>query len=174
MSDEMILALGQFVTSVGEAENVMFETILAVADEDANDVHREFYKETFGPKVEMLATRLEHSAFDEHRTDVDHLIGMLRKLTSQRNNIIHGETFHIIRGAETKIFRVGFTRKNLKPWKDFDFRGNANNIFTSDQIGDAITDCIAIKTDLDLIRKKVIKKLTGYEPPYGSHTFEME
>jgi hypothetical protein len=174
VSDEMILALGRFVTAVGEVEYVMFKTILAVAEEDANDVHRAFYKETFGPKVEMLATRLEHSAFDEHRAGVDHLIGMLRKLTSQRNNIIHGETFYITRGAEFKIFRVGFTRKNLTPWKDFDFRGNASNIFTSDQIGDAIMDCIAIKTDLDLIRKKVIKKLTGYEPPYLSHAFEME
>ena len=109
MADKMILALGEFVTAVGEVEYVMFETILAVAEEAANDVHRAFYKETFGPKVEMLAKRLEHSAFDEHRAGVDHLIGMLRKLTSQRNNIIHGETFYITRGAESKIFRVGFT-----------------------------------------------------------------
>jgi hypothetical protein len=174
VADKMILALGEFVTAVGEVEYVMFETILAVAEEAANDVHRAFYKETFGPKVEMLAKRLEHSAFDEHRAGVDHLIGMLRKLTSQRNNIIHGETFYITRGAESKIFRVGFTRKNLTPWQGFDFRGNASNIFTSEQIGDAISDCIAIKTDLDLIRKKVIKKLTGYEPPYLSHHFEMK
>ncbi len=34
MSDEMILALGEFVTSVGDVEYVMFETILAVAEED--------------------------------------------------------------------------------------------------------------------------------------------
>jgi hypothetical protein len=31
VSDEMILALGRFVTAVGEVEYVMFETILAVA-----------------------------------------------------------------------------------------------------------------------------------------------
>jgi hypothetical protein len=35
-------------------------------------------------------------------------------------------------------------------------------------------DCIAIKTDLDFIRKKVIKRLTGHEPPYLSHAFKME
>ncbi len=174
MSDEMILALGHFVTVVGEVEYVMFETILAVAEEDANEVHRAFYSKTFGPKVDMLVTRLEHSAFDEHREGVDHLIGMLRKLTPQRNNIIHGETFYITRGAESKIFRVGFTRKNLAPWTDFDFRGNASNIFTPDQIGDVIFECIAIKTDLDLIRQKVIKKLTGYQPPYLTHSFEIE
>ena len=122
----------------------------------------------------MLETWLEHSAFDEHRAGVDHLIGMLRKLTSQRNNIIHGESVYITRGAEFKIFRVGFTRKNLTPWKDFDFRGNASNIFTSGQIDDATNDCIAIKTDLNFIRKKVIKRLTGHEPPYLRRVFEMK
>jgi hypothetical protein len=174
MSDEMIEALGQFVTEVGDVENVMFETILAVAAEDANEVHRTFYNETFGPKVTMLEKRLEHSAFDEHRGGLDHLIGMLRKLTSQRNNIIHGETFYITRQKESKVFRVGFTRENFTPWKEFSFEGNAKNIFTSDQIGDAILDCIAIKTDLDLIRQKVIKKLTGHQPPYLTHTFEID
>jgi hypothetical protein len=83
--DEMILALGRFVTAVDEVEYVMFETILVVAEEDANEVHRVFYKETFGPKVEMLVTRLEHSAFDEHRAGLDHLIGMLRKPTKQHH-----------------------------------------------------------------------------------------
>jgi len=72
------------------------------------------------------------------------------------------------------VFRVGFTRKNLTPWKDFNFEGNAENIFTSDQIGDVNSDCIAIKTDLDLIRQKVIKKLTGRQPPYLSHSFEID
>jgi len=176
MSDEMIKALGGFVTEVGEVEYVMFQTILAVADEDANEVHRAFYNETFGPKVTMLEKRLEHSAFDEHRAGLNHLIGMLKKLTSQRNNIIHGETFYITRKSrnETKVFRVGFTRKNLTPWKDFNFEGNAENIFTSDQIGDVNSDCIAIKTDLDLIRQKVIKKLTGYRPPYLTHVYEID
>jgi len=173
LSDEMIWALGQFVTEVGDVENVMFETILAVAAEDANEVHRTFYNETFGGKVKMLEKRLEHSAFDEHRAGLDHLIGMLRKLTSRRNNIIHGETFYITRQKESKVFRVGFTRENFTPWKDFNFKGNAKNIFTSDQIADAISDCIAIKTDLDLIRQKVIKKLTGQQPPYLTHTFEI-
>jgi hypothetical protein len=174
MSDEMIEALGRFVTEVGDVEYVMFETILAVAEEDANEVHRAFYNETFGPKVTMLEKRLEHSAFDEHQAGLNHLIRMLRKLTSQRNNIIHGETFNITRRNETKVFRVGFTRKNLTPWKDFNFEGNAENIFTSDQINDVIFDCIAIKTDLDLIRQKVIKKLTGHQPPYLSHIFEID
>jgi len=174
MSDEMIEALGRFVTEVGDVEYVMFETILAVAKEDANEVHRAFYNETFGPKVTMLEMRLEHSAFDEHQAGLNHLIRMLRKLTSQRNNIIHGETFNITRRNETKVFRVGFTRKNLSPWKDFNFEGNAENIFTSDQINDVIIDCIAIKTDLDLIRQKVIKKLTGRQPPYLSHIFEID
>jgi hypothetical protein len=177
MSDEMTLALGAFVTEVGDVEYVMFETILAVAEEEPNEVHRAFYNETFGPKVAMLEKRLEHSAFDEHRASLDHLIQMLKKLTSQRNNIIHGETFYISRRStnEEKAFRVGFTRKNLKPWKDFkNFEGNAENIFTSDQIGDVITDCIAIKTDLDLIRQKVIKKLTGYRPPYLTHVYEID
>src|SRR5205823_6170227 len=91
--------------------------------EDANEVHRAFYNETFGPKVTMLEKRLEHSAFDEHRAGLNHLIRMLRKLTSQRNNIIHGETFDITRRIETKVFRVGFTRKNLTPWKDFNLEG---------------------------------------------------
>jgi hypothetical protein len=58
--------------------------------------------------------------------------------------------------------------------KDFNFEGNAENIFTSDQINDVISDCITIKTDLDLIRQKVIKKLTGRQPPYPSHTFEID
>jgi hypothetical protein len=157
MSDEMIEALGRFVTEVGDVEYVMFETILAVTEEDANEVHGAFYNETFGPKVTMLEKRLEHSAFDEHRVDLNHLIRMLRKLTSQRNNIIHGKTFNITRRNETKAFRVGFTRKNLTPWKDFNFEGNAENIFTPDQINDVFSDCIAIKTDLDLIRQKVIR-----------------
>ena len=75
MSDEneMIKALGRFVTEVGDVEYVMFETILAVAAEDANEVHRAFYNETFGPKVKMLENRLEHSAFDEHRASLNHL-----------------------------------------------------------------------------------------------------
>jgi hypothetical protein len=174
MFDEMIGALGQFVTELGDVENVMFETILAVAGEDTNEVHRAFYNETFGPKVTMLEERLEHSAFDEHRAGLNQLIRVLRKLTSRRNNIIHGETFDITRRTETKVFRVGFTRKNLTPWKDFDFEGNAENIFTSDQINDVISVCIAIKTDLDLIRQKVIKKLTGRQPPYLSHSFEID
>jgi hypothetical protein len=139
-------------------------------------VHRAFYSETFGPKVTMLEKRLEHSAFDEHRAGLNHLIRMLRKLTSQRNNIIHGETFYITRRStsETKVFRVGFTRRNLRPWQDFNFEGNAENIFTSDQITDVISVCIAIKTDLDLIRQKVIKKLTGRQPPYLTHNFEID
>jgi hypothetical protein len=170
----MIDALGRFVTEVGDVEYVMFETILAVAEEDANEVHRAFYNETFGPKVTMLEKRLKHSAFDEHRAALNHLIRMLKKLTSQRNNIIHGETFHGTRGLEAKAFRVGFTRKNLTPWKDFNFDGNAENIFTFDQVNDVIIDCIAIKTDLDLIRQKVIKKLTGHQPPYLSHSFRMD
>ncbi len=174
MGDEMVVVLGRFVTEVGEVENVMFETILAVAQEDANEVHRRFYQETFGPKVKMLEERVKHDAFDEHREGVDYLVSMLRKLASQRNNIIHGETFHLTRRGESKVFRVGFTRKNLTPWKDFDFKGNAENIFTADQIEDVIFDCIAIKTDLDLIRQKVIKKLTGYQPPYLTHTLELE
>jgi hypothetical protein len=144
------------VTEVGDVEYVMFATILAVtAEKDANEVHRAFYNETFGPKVAMPEKRLEHSAFDEHQDGLNHLIRMLRKLTTQRNNIIHGEIFYLTRRNETKVFRVGFTRKNLKPWKDFSFKGNAENIFTSDQINKVITDCIAIKTDLDLIRQKV-------------------
>ena len=77
--------------TVGEVEYVMFETILAVAEEDANDL---LYSETFGLKVEILSTRLTHGAFDEHRAGLNHLIGMLRKLTDQRNNIIHGESFY--------------------------------------------------------------------------------
>jgi hypothetical protein len=174
MSHEMIEALGRFVTEVGDVEEVMFETILAVAEEDANEVHRAFYSETFGPKVTMLEGRLEHSAFDEHQADLNHLIRMLRKLASQRNNIIHGETFYGTRRNETKVFRVGFTRKNLTPWKDFNFEGNAENIFTSDQINNVISDCVAIKTDLDLIQQKVIKKLTGHQPPYRSHSFEID
>jgi len=174
MSDEMIEALGRFVTEVGDVEYVMFETILAVAEEDANEVHRAFYNETFGGKVTMLERRLEHSAFDEHQASLNHLIRMLRKLASQRNNIIHGETFDITRRNETKVFRVGFTRKNLTPWKDFNFEGNAENIFTSNQINDVSSNCIAIKTDLDLIRQKVIKKLTGHQPPYLSHIFEID
>jgi len=174
MSDEMIEALGQFVTEVGDVEYAMFEMILAVAEEDANEVHRAFYNETFGPKVTLLAKRLEHSAFDEHRAGLNHLIRMLSKLTSQRNNIIHGETFYITRRNETKVFRVGFTRKNLTPWKDFNFEGNAENIFTSDQIGNVNLDCIAIKTDLELIRQKVIKKLTGRPPPYLTHVFKID
>ena len=168
MSDEMIEAFGRFVTEAGDVEYVMFERILIIAEKDANEVHRAFYNETFGPKVTMLEKRLEHSAFDEHRAELNHLIRMLRKLTSQRNNIIHGETFYITRKSEAKVFRVGLTRKNLTPWKDFNFEGNAENIFTSDQINDVILDCIAIKTDLDLIRQKVIKKLTGHQPPYLS------
>jgi hypothetical protein len=132
----MVVALGRFVTEVGEVENVMFETILAVAQEDANEVHRRFYQETFGPKVKMLEERIKHDAFDEHREGVDYLVSMLRKLASQRNNIIHGETFHLTRRGESKVFRVGFTQKNLTPWKDFDFKGNAENIFTADQIED--------------------------------------
>ena len=117
----------------------MFETILAVAEEDANGLYRAFYNETFGLKVAMLEKRLEHSAFDEHRASLNHLIRMLSKLTSQRNNIIHGETFYITRKNEHKVFRVGFIRKNLTPWKDFkSFEGNAENIFTSDQISDVI------------------------------------
>ena len=174
MEDEMVVALGSFVTEVGEVENVMFETILVVAQEDANEVHRRFYQETFGPKVKMLEERVKHDAFDGHRQGVDHLVSMLRKLASQRNNIIHGETFYLTRRGESKVFRVGFTRKNLTPWKDFDFKGNAENIFTVDQIQDVIFDCIAIKTDLDLIRQKVIKKLTGHQPPYVTHAFELE
>jgi hypothetical protein len=67
-------------------------------------VHRAFYNETFGPKVTMLEKRLEHSACDEHRAGLNLLIRMLRKLTSQRNNIIHGETFYITRRNETKMF----------------------------------------------------------------------
>jgi hypothetical protein len=105
---------------------------------------------------------------------VGHIVGMLRRLASQRNNIIHGETFHISRRGESKDFRVGFTRQNLRPWIDFDFKGNAENIFTADQIGDVVLDCIAIKTDLDLIRQKVIKKMTGRQPPYLSHDFEID
>ncbi len=170
----MYEALGRFVTEVGDVENVMFETILAVADENANEVHRRFYSETFAPKVKILDDRVKHDAFDEHREGVDHLISMLRKLASQRNNIIHGETFYITRRGESKVFRVGFTRKNLTPWECFDFNGNAENIFTADQIEDVIADCIAIKTDLDLIRQKVIKELTGHQPPYLTHTFELD
>ena len=174
MSDEMIEALGRFVTEVGDVEYVMFETILAVAEEDANEVHRAFYNDTFGPKVAMLEKRLAHSAFDEHRAGLNHLIRMLKKLVSQRNNMIYGETFDITRRNETKVFRVGFTRKNLTPWKDFNFEGNAENIFTSDQINNVTLDCIAIKTDFDLICQKVIKKLTGHQPPYLSHSFEID
>jgi hypothetical protein len=62
----------------------------------------------------------------------------------------------------------------MTPWKDFDFKGNAENIFTADQIVDVIFDCIAVKTDLDLIRQKVIKKLTGVQPPYLSRSFEIK
>jgi hypothetical protein len=40
------------VTEVGDVEYVMFETILAVAEEDANEVHRIFYNETFEPQGE--------------------------------------------------------------------------------------------------------------------------
>jgi hypothetical protein len=174
MSDEMVEALGGFVNEVGEVEYVMYETILAVAEEDPNEVHKAFYNETFEPKVRMLEKRLEHSAFEEHRANLDRLITMLRKLASQRNNIIHGETFYITRGNETKAFRVGFTRRNFTPWKDFNFEGNTENIFTSEQIKDLIGVCIAIKTDLDLIRQKVIKQLTGHQPHYLSHTFEID
>src|SRR5262249_6148208 len=176
MPDKMVSALGGFVTEVGDVEYVMFETILAVVEEDPNEMHRVFYSETFAQKVTMLEKRLEQSAFDEHRRSLINLIQKLRKLTSQRNNIIHGETFCIIsrKRNESKVFRVGFTRKNLKPWKDFTFEGNAENLFTSDQILDVITDCIAIKTDLDLIRQKVIKKLTGHQPPYLTHDFEID
>jgi hypothetical protein len=89
----MVLALGQFVTEFGDVEYVMFETVLAIDERDANEIHREFYGTTFGPKVAMLEGAVKHSAFDEHRGGVEHLLGMLRKLTTQRNNIIHGETF---------------------------------------------------------------------------------
>ena len=126
MSDEMTRVLGAFLTEVGDVEYVMFETILAVA---TNDVHAAFYNETFGGKVTMLEERLKHSAFDKHRASLNHLLRMLKKLNLQRNNIIHGETFVITprRRGETKVFRVGFTRKNFKPWKNFKFKGNAKN-----------------------------------------------
>jgi hypothetical protein len=172
--EQMIVALGNLVTEVGEVENVMFETILAVAEDDPNDVHRRFYRETFTPKVNMLEESVKHDAFEEHREGIDQLLRMLRKLASQRNNIIHGGTFHITRRGESKVFRVGFTRQNLTPWKDFEFKGNAENIFTAAQIQEVIIDCIAIKTDLDLIRQNVIKTLTGHQPPYLTHAFEID
>ena len=121
----MELALGRFLTEVGDVEYVMFETIAAVTTDDVNEVHRKFYAETFGPKIRMLEEAVKHSSVDEHRQDVDYLLGMLRRLTPQRNNIIHGETFHISRREESKVFRVGFTRHNTAPWEDFDFKGNA-------------------------------------------------
>jgi hypothetical protein len=176
MSDEMINVLGGFVTEVGDVEYVMFETILAVADEDPNEVHKAFYSKTFGGKVRMLEKRLEHAAFDEHRASLNNLLRMLKTLISKRNNIIHGETFYITRKStkETKVFRVGFTRETFTPWKSFNFEGNAENIFTYDQIGDVVSDCIAIKTDLDWIRQRVIEKRTGHRPPYLSHTYEID
>ena len=167
-------ALGKFITEVGDIENVMFETILAVSDEDPNEVHRKFYSETFGPKIEMLKKFAKGDAFDEHRKQMDHLHGMLEKLREQRNNLIHGETYYLTRRGEFKVFRVGFTRRNLTPWKGFDFKGNAANIFTADQVDDVNSYCIAIKTDLNYIRNKVVKKLTGVEPPYISHVFELD
>jgi hypothetical protein len=77
------------VTEVGDVEYVMFETILAVAEEEPNDVHRAFYNKTFGPKVTMLEKRLEHSAFDEHRAGLDHLIQMLKKLTGMSRSMLN-------------------------------------------------------------------------------------
>jgi hypothetical protein len=171
---DMERALGQFVTEIGVVENVMFETILAVVTEAANEVHKKFYSQTFGPKVEMLEKITKHAAFDEHRAGIVHLVRMLKMLVSQRNNIVHGETFHITRRRESKTFRVGFTRKNLAPWTDFDFVGNAENIFTTEQIDKVVTDCIAVKTDLNWIRNKVVKSLTGVEPPYVTHSFELD
>ena len=83
-------ALGQFVsTEIGEVENVMFETILAVATETANEIHQKFYSQTFGPKVDMLEKITKHPAFDEHRGGIVHLIGMLKVLiyrTKQRHS----------------------------------------------------------------------------------------
>lgn len=174
MSDEMIKALGELVTEIGDVEYVMFETIIAVSKDDANEVHRRFYSKPFGPKVEMLEDELKHSAFDDHRTDLNSLVQMLRKLTLQRNNIIHGETFYITRKGESKVFRVGFTRGRPPPWRDFKFEGNGENIFTSNQVDEVVDVCIAIKTDLDLIRQKVIETLTGVRPPYLSHIFEID
>jgi hypothetical protein len=174
LEDEMQITLGWFLTEVGDVEHVMFETILAVATEDANIVHKQFYEKTFGPKFQMLESAVKHAAFDEHREGIDHLMKMLRNLIPQRNNIVHGETFYISRRDEFKAFRVGFTRRNTAPWKNFDFKGNAENIFTADQIEGVANDCKAIKTDLDLIRQKVILKLTGSRPPYLTHCFEID
>ena len=52
MARKWLWHLGRFVTEVGDVEYVMFiETILAVTEEGANEVHRRFYQETFAPKV---------------------------------------------------------------------------------------------------------------------------
>ena len=130
--NEMIRALGCFLNEIGDVEHVMFETINAVAQEDSNELHGAFYSETFGGKVTMFENRVKHNAFDERRAGLDHLIKMLRKLIPQRNNIVHGETFYITKRQPkvTKVFRVGFTRKDFKPWKGFNFEGNSENIFT--------------------------------------------
>ena len=45
LGKEMVVALGHFVTEVGgSVENVMFGTILAVAEENANEVHRQLFE----------------------------------------------------------------------------------------------------------------------------------
>jgi hypothetical protein len=174
LPEKMEMALGKFITEVGDIENVMFETILAVSEEDPNEVHKKFYSETFGPKIEMLKKYTKGDAFNEHREGIDHLLDLLEKLLGQRNNLVHGETYYLTQRGEFKVFRVGFTRKNFRPWEGFDFKGNAVNIFTTDQVEDVNSDCIAIKTDLNNIRNKVVKELTGVEPPYISHTFELD
>jgi hypothetical protein len=104
LSDEMESALGRFITELGEVENVMFEAILAVADEEPNDVHKKFYSGTFAPKIEMLEEYTKHNAFNEHRQGIDHLLGMLKDMLPQRNNLIHGETYYLT------------SRTSLAPW----------------------------------------------------------
>lgn len=171
MSDEMLSALGRFMTEFGDVEYVMFEAILAVDQRDASVIHAEFYSTTFSPKVDMFVKAAQNAAFDEHRGEIDHLIVLMRKLIGQRNNIVHGETYYITKGGVQKVFRVGFTKKNFKPWENFDFKGNGEKIFEPSDIDDVIDVCIAIKVDLDRVRQLIIQKLTGHRPPFLPRSF---
>lgn len=171
MSDEMVLALGNFMTEFGHVEYVMFECINAVETRDPNEVHREFYNTTFKPKVDMLEKTFELPVYQGHKQVTNHCMRYLRQITGQRNNIVHGETFYISKAGVDKVFRVGFTRKNLAPWKDFDFKGNGENIFEVEHIQEVIDICIMLQVELDRTRQLVLQELTGSRPSYLSRSY---
>jgi hypothetical protein len=147
-------ALGQFLTALGRVEIEMFKALDAYEGVELDVLLEETEKKTFGPRIDWFKEWCKKLGLTEAQKElVERIFALLDKLLPKRNFLVHGNSFvESFDGKNPKAYRVGVVRGDLNWLTKFDFGVHGDNVFTIEQIREAIKICNDLIAALEKLR----------------------